>query len=51
VSKHSKKSPGKSIAGLTKRFRVDRPKRFRLEDVDPADTAGIGGEEKAEDEL
>jgi PPK2 family polyphosphate:nucleotide phosphotransferase len=51
VSKHSKKSQGKAFAGLTKRFRVDRPKRFRLEDVDPADTAGIGGEEKAKDEL
>jgi PPK2 family polyphosphate:nucleotide phosphotransferase len=51
VTKSSTKSLRKIAARLPDRFRVDRPKRFRLEDVDPADTAGIGNEESAAEEL
>jgi PPK2 family polyphosphate:nucleotide phosphotransferase len=51
LAKRSKKSPSKFVAKLTKRFRVEHPKRFRLDDFDPADTGGIDEEEKATEEL
>jgi PPK2 family polyphosphate:nucleotide phosphotransferase len=51
VSKRSKKPQGKAVARLAARFRVDHPKRFRLDDVDPGDTAGIEDEEHAAEEL
>ncbi len=51
MTKSSKNSQPKNVAHLAKRFRVDRPKRFRLDDVDPADTAAIESEDAAKDAL
>jgi PPK2 family polyphosphate:nucleotide phosphotransferase len=51
VSKPSKKPLPKVVAHLAKRFRVDHPKRFRIDDVDPADTAGIADEATATEDL
>ncbi|MCC6740536.1 MAG: polyphosphate kinase 2 family protein [Planctomycetia bacterium] len=36
---------------LSDPFRVDKPRKFRLEDVDPEDTRGLKDEEHAEDVL
>jgi PPK2 family polyphosphate:nucleotide phosphotransferase len=35
------------VKNLPTRYRVDRPRTFRLKDIDPADTAGIESEELA----
>ncbi len=36
-----KRRLAKAVARLPARYRVDRPKRFRLRDADPGDTAGL----------
>src|SRR5882724_1293462 len=37
----AKKLVAKPIRRALARYRIDRPKRFRLKDFDPADTAGL----------
>ena len=51
AKKNSRASIAKRIRNLSDRFRVDRPGRFRLSDVDPGDTAGIEGAEAAKEAL
>jgi PPK2 family polyphosphate:nucleotide phosphotransferase len=41
----SKRLSSKRLARLARRHRVDRPKQFRLKDVDPADTNGFDPDE------
>jgi PPK2 family polyphosphate:nucleotide phosphotransferase len=41
----------KAVARLPARFRVDRPKRFRLRDTDPGDTAGLRAKDVGDDVL
>jgi PPK2 family polyphosphate:nucleotide phosphotransferase len=40
------KSPLPEAVKLSRRYRVDKPRRFRLKDCDPADTAHLGAENK-----
>ncbi len=47
----ARKRLSKAVVRLPARFRVDRPKRFRLDDVDPADTAGLREQECGDDVL
>jgi PPK2 family polyphosphate:nucleotide phosphotransferase len=46
-----KRSLVKSVARLPGRFRVDRPKRFRIRDADPDDTAGLSTEDVGDEVL
>ena len=41
----------KAVARLPARFRVDRPKRFRLRDADSADTAGLSSSDCGDETL
>jgi PPK2 family polyphosphate:nucleotide phosphotransferase len=41
-----RKPSARRAAKLSRPYRVDKPRRFRLRDCDPADTAGIGDEHK-----
>ena len=51
MPKNTKSSVAKRIKNLADRYRVDRPKRFRLKDVDPGDTSGIREADVAKDAL
>jgi PPK2 family polyphosphate:nucleotide phosphotransferase len=39
----------RSIRKLARRYRIDKPSKFRLKNADPADTAGLDGKDEAEE--
>ncbi len=45
------KNPEKRAERFTRPYRIDRGKKFRLKDVDPADTAGLKDKKRAQEAL